>query len=220
MTPLPSVDALGEELERAIARQERSPLRRLRAHAVAVGVVAGLLAAGGAGAAGVLITQGDPVTVVADPGPVPRPATTTLEPIRAGDPAGGLPWGIRVATAPAGETCQAVGRVLDGRLGVLRGRVFRELPATHADTCVTLGPRTLAPAWSQYPGPNVSARGARTVVHGLAGPGVTEVIVEGLGGTRRLAPSRRGAFVTVYEGLLDARDLPVTASRPEGGGQR
>lgn len=221
MSELPSIDALGHELERAIARRERSPLPRLRAHAAAVGVIAGLLLAGGAGAAGVLITRGDPITVVPGPGPVPRAATATLDPVRAADPVGGPPWGIRVATAPHGETCQAVGRVLDGRLGVLRGRVFRELPSTHADACVRLGTRTLAPSWSQYPGPNVSARGARTVVHGLAGAGVVEVIVTGPSGTRRLAPSRRGVFLTVYEGLLDARDLPVVASRPPGdGGER
>lgn len=61
------------------------------------------------------------------------------------DPAGGLPWGMRIVRTTRGLLCVQIGRLLDGRLGVL-GRdgqfhddgLFHEIPATalDPDTCI------------------------------------------------------------------------------------
>jgi hypothetical protein len=48
-----------------------------------------------------------------------RPGSSRLLAVRAADPAGGLPWGMRVAETTRGLGCIAVGRVLDGELGTL-----------------------------------------------------------------------------------------------------
>ncbi len=47
------------------------------------------------------------------------PATAQLLPIRTPDPAGGLPWGLRVVRTTRGLTCVSVGRVDYGTIGVL-----------------------------------------------------------------------------------------------------
>jgi hypothetical protein len=65
------------------------------------------------------------------------PATAQRVTISVPDPAGGLPWGMRVVRTTRGLVCLQIGRLLDGRLGVL-GRdgelgndgLFHELPAS------------------------------------------------------------------------------------------
>ncbi len=65
------------------------------------------------------------------------PGTVRTIPIAAPDPAGGLQWGMRVLSTTRGEGCIQVGRLLDGKLGVLGqddafgddGR-FHELPVS------------------------------------------------------------------------------------------
>lgn len=62
------------------------------------------------------------------------------------DPAGGLSWGMRVVRTTRGLLCLQIGRLLDGRLGVLGqdgqfhdDALFHEIPATalDPDTCIT-----------------------------------------------------------------------------------
>lgn len=61
------------------------------------------------------------------------------------DPGGGLPWGMRIVHTTMGLLCMQIGRLLDGRLGILGqdgefddDGLFHELPATllDPDTCV------------------------------------------------------------------------------------
>jgi hypothetical protein len=61
------------------------------------------------------------------------------------DPGGGLPWGMRVVRTTRGLLCVQIGRLLDGRLGVLGqdgqfhdDGLFHEIPATtlDPDTCI------------------------------------------------------------------------------------
>lgn len=80
-------------------------------------------------AAGVLSTAlvaltgraGTPPATPAAPSPAPgaRIAWTRLLAIRAPDPSGGPPWGIRLLGTTEGWTCAQVGRVVDGRFGEL-----------------------------------------------------------------------------------------------------
>ena len=77
-------------------------------------------------------------------GPRRSAISAQLLPISVADPAGGLPWGIRLAHTTRGLVCVQVGRLFDGRLGVLgqdgefhNDGLFHELPAAVLDpyTC-------------------------------------------------------------------------------------
>jgi hypothetical protein len=123
-----------------------------------LGAAAAVLAAGGAWAIGPLrsgaphISYHDGAPATADP----RYGATAAGSVRlladaVPDPDGGPPWGLRTFTTSRGFGCVQVGRVQDGRLGVLAladpgGRVharglFHELPpagAAQATTCLPL----------------------------------------------------------------------------------
>jgi len=90
-------------------------------------VIAGLIALGGAAAAlaasGLL--NGSPVpepqgapSANAGTG-VPTRGGARLLALRAADPEGGLPWGMRLVHTTRGEVCVQIGRVQDGQLGQL-----------------------------------------------------------------------------------------------------
>jgi hypothetical protein len=77
----------------------------------------------GLSAAGVF-KRGTPVGPEVPPSPrafegVAIPDTVKLLPLRAADPGGGLPWGMRVLRTTRGLTCVQVGRVDFGTVGVL-----------------------------------------------------------------------------------------------------
>jgi hypothetical protein len=77
-----------------------------------------------------------------------RPGTARLVALAAADPAGGLPWGMRVLSTTRGVGCIEVGRLLDGRLGVIgqdgafhNDGKFHELPTaalSNGGQCATL----------------------------------------------------------------------------------
>jgi hypothetical protein len=102
-------------------RKAGSPAR-LRIGAIALAAVFATTAAALA-ASGVILT-GSPVRPVGHPVPtvgegVPAAGGTRLLPLRAPDPAGGLPWGMRVVHATRGLVCVQIGRIDNGRLGEL-----------------------------------------------------------------------------------------------------
>jgi hypothetical protein len=123
---------LGEQLLAAAARQRarrgavrgRSPWRSRRVHVTAVAAVL-LLAGSAIGLAATGLLDGSPVRPEVAPNPdagngVPvageRDAGLAL---LAFDPAGGLPWGLRVLHTTRGQVCVQVGRVQGGQLGEL-----------------------------------------------------------------------------------------------------
>src|ERR1019366_2439190 len=74
-------------------------------------------------ATGVILTRA-PVGMsrapIATPGEgIPVPGGARLPPVRAPDPAGGLPWGMRIIHTPRGLICVQIGRVYDDQLGQL-----------------------------------------------------------------------------------------------------
>jgi hypothetical protein len=74
-------------------------------------------------ATGVVLT-GSPVRPATRPSPnvgegIPVVAATRLLPLRVADPAGGLPWGMRIVHTTRGLVCVQVGRVDHGQLGQL-----------------------------------------------------------------------------------------------------
>jgi hypothetical protein len=120
---------VGQQLEAAASRgAHRSMHSRLRpqrrsARLLAVLLLALLMTASALAATGV-IPLGSPVELAKRPNPrvgsgVPAPGGSRLLPLTVADPEGGPPWGLRVVRTTRGLVCLQVGRVQDGRLGVL-----------------------------------------------------------------------------------------------------
>jgi hypothetical protein len=175
---LASAGSLFAAAPAARARTARRARRPTLLAAVAFGV---LLLAAAAFAAGRIIGVGAPVTAthrlqqpsrstgvgVPVPGARSTPASARLLRISVPDPAGGLPWGMRIVRTTRGLQCVQVGRLLDGRLGVIGqdgdfhdDGLFHELPAgvLDPDTCSQPGDRALyrsegLPAAGALPGP-------------------------------------------------------------------
>lgn len=122
------------------ADPDREHARRRRRWAVRhplLAAAAGLLLAGGiATAATGEFPVGDPLPDLADPveGRAPLGAAVDdsgrIETIRAEEPTGGPPWGVRVLRTEHGGYCEQIGRVVDGRLGVIGDDgAFHEAPS-------------------------------------------------------------------------------------------
>jgi hypothetical protein len=103
-----------------------SPRSRASAHLrIALLVLALVLATAAItlAATGVILT-GSPVATIRAPiatagEGVPVAGGARLLPLRAADPAGGLPWGMRIIHTTRGLICVQIGRVHDGQLGQL-----------------------------------------------------------------------------------------------------
>ena len=141
MDELKALEELGDQFERAAyaARRPRRRGRRTRRRRVLFLAVIGVLLAGATAMAASGLLTGNPpgVTFKADEGlGRPLPGQTNLLDLRVPDPAGGPPWGMRTVRTTRGLGCVQVGRVVEGKLGVLGqngafandGR-FHELPA-------------------------------------------------------------------------------------------
>ncbi len=203
--PLAVLDAFGEELRR-LGEPPASRAGFTR-RTLLIAVVLALVLAGVATAA-VLITQGAPL-----PAPnardlqssgVPLPSTARLAGLDAPDPDPSQPpWDVRLSRTRAGETCTAVGQVVNAQFGIVGlDHVFRELPLGGVDACgvdaanapVLAGARVFVGASSQDP---------RTVVNGVAGSDARSVTVYGPGGARALRLGPDGSFITVYRGYVE-----------------
>jgi hypothetical protein len=164
-----------------------------------------LLVAAAAAAAVLLVQQGSPL-----PAPhaqdlrstgIPLPGSAHLAGLDAPDPESSEPpWDLRLSRTRAGETCTAVGQVLDGHFGIVGlDHVFRALPLGSVDSCGTdsgVGPVLVGA--KTFVGRTTGE--ARTVVSGVAGAGAQSVTVETSGTRRLLKLGPRGSFITVFAG--------------------
>jgi hypothetical protein len=205
-----ALDALGAEFDRAARRTLAGSSRRRRASQplsmLAVLVVLLVLAA--VAAAAVLITSGSPLpaphTQDLESGGIPLPSSVQLAGLDAPDPeADAPPWDVRLSRTGAGETCTAVGQVLNGQFGIVGlDHVFRVLPLGGVDACgfqsaadpVLAGARVFSGSSSMQ---------ARTVVNGVAGAGARAVTAYGPEGARALRLGPDGSFITVYRGYVE-----------------
>jgi hypothetical protein len=99
------------------------PMRWRRWRALALAGVLVLAGAAAALAASGLLTgspvrPGGPLSPTVGDG-IPAPGGSQLLGFRVADPAGGLPWGLRIVHTTRGYVCLQVGRVQGGELGEL-----------------------------------------------------------------------------------------------------
>lgn len=133
-------DHVERSLREAVRERRHLPWhRRLLSRPSRAALVATVVLLGGGSAlaaTGVLRT-GASVSDEVRPTPAAREGTVIassvrLLPIRVRDPDGGPPWGLRAARTSRGLLCLEVGRVVDGRLGVLgRDGAFDDDRAFH-----------------------------------------------------------------------------------------
>lgn len=215
------LDELGVELDRAARRRftsrTGSAVGPRRVSLLAMIVVLLVLAA--AAAAAVLISSGSPLPAPRaqdlESGGIPLPSTVHLSGLDVADPDAGAPsWEVRLSRSSSGETCTAVGQVLDGQFGMVGlDHVFRVLPLGGVDVCgfASAGGPVLAGA-RVFAGS--SSMEARTVVNGVAGAGTKSVTAYGPEGARELRLGPDGSFLAVYRGYVeDVRPHVVIVSR-------
>jgi hypothetical protein len=214
--PLAPLDTLGERFRRL--GEPSTPRRNPLPRAVVIGLALALLLAGAAAAA-ILITRGAPLPApnAADlsSSGVPIPSSAHLAGLDAPDPdAAAPPWDIRISRTRAGETCTAVGQVLDGQFGIVGlDHVFRALPLGGVDACGVQSPSGPLLAGARVFLGDVSTE-ARTVVNGIAGAGARSVTAYGPEGARHLSLGPDGSFMSVYRGYVEdvrPRIVVVTA---------
>ena len=224
-----------DELIAAAHRQEASPraaagvrswLSR-RTNAVVMAVVL-VLAGGAIAAAATGVLSGSPVKEQGRLSPnagigVPAPGGSRLLALRAADPQGGLPWGMRLVHTTRGEICVQVGRVDDDQLGQLgidgafhddrrfhplapdilpeysdSGDVTCDVAAPIAIGSWRSGDRNAAPNGPELTSFKPTAKDLRLISWGLLGPHAVSVTYHTAAGlrTRPVAPGT-GAYLIV-----------------------
>ncbi len=192
-------------------RPQRFGRRWRRRPAFAAIAIGALLLAAAAYATGRLIGIGAPVRPSNGPErpsrfagigePVPgsgsRSSGASVLAMSAADPGGGLPWGLRIVTTTRGALCLQVGRLLDGRLGILgqEGQfkddgLFHELPpgALNRSTCSQPDVVVLYNA----------ARERRQLAFGVLGPHAVSVTYKSTGRLHTVVTSgSHGAYLIV-----------------------
>ena len=137
----------------------------------------------------------------------------TVLTLRTADPERGQPpWTLRVSRSVTGLECSAVGQVEGAAFGLVGlDGAFRELPEVNADACARpgalIGTRVFAAR---------RLRNVRTVVSGVAGPGLRRVTVEAGGRARTVPHSSEGAFVHVLRGYPEDAAPAVTLELSDG----
>lgn len=142
----------------------------------------------------------------------PKPGTVAFDDAPVKDPDGKAPWVVRSYRNEAGDICTDAGQLRNGKFGEDRPGGIEEAPSERPGS---------RPDLSQYPagcdaletepfGVVIRRRadvlrgdGGRTIVFGQVKLGeIVGVTVDGPDGVRDLKLSKRGTFITVYQGEL------------------
>jgi hypothetical protein len=127
------------------------------------------------------------------------------------DPGGGPPWALRVFTNRAGLDCVALGRLMNGKLGMYdQSRTFHALPSSISGVCEPLASTGLLAA--------VERRGVapqRTITFGMVRDR-RPVRITLAGETHTVTPGGLGTFIDVRSGVLEM-DGAVVSTPAEGG---
>jgi hypothetical protein len=132
-----------------------------------------------AAAAGAYVLLGSPALVPDEPQLPPdvrrAPADRALAAARAADPAGGLPWAMRLYPSADGGRCALIGELKGGALGVFRQGRFHTFAPDAPGACAPSGQRRLIAAQGSGIAPN-----HRSVLFGFVDRSVTSIrIVDG-----------------------------------------
>lgn len=221
------LDELGAELDRAVRADHAKGRRAARrwGRLPLLATVAVLGAGGVAAAAAALLGEGLPLVgprpADVQPRSVPLPGSAQLGGRPAPDPDGGPAWEVRTSRSAAGERCVAVGHVVKGRLGIVGlDNVFRALPVGAGEACGT-PPRGADLLAGARPFVARSAEGERTVVAGIAGPGVTALELRTRAGDRRAVTLGAGrSFVAVLRGSPEPLRPALVVTGSDGRSRR
>jgi hypothetical protein len=160
-----------ESVRRGVVPGVRPRVRLLRRGRPALVLAAALVLASGTAVAATQLF-GPPVRAGLVLTGAPKPGQALLLPLRAADPAGGFPWGVRIytrrlASAAGALSCLQVGRVLDGELGVIGedgafgdDGLFHALPVEPLRGCAQAGAASWYPEYvsaSAYTGSGTCA---------------------------------------------------------------
>jgi hypothetical protein len=171
---------------------------------------------------------------------IPRTVGTGVLETRAPDPGGGVAWGVLGYRADSGGFCATQpGRIVGDHVGAINFALdtFDELPTRTRHCGATVG--ALPPSWpvgigTMYgggfdpaldPGQDPDGGGritlrtlpGRTVLYGVARPGVRSVTIESPRDVRTLIPSPRArSFLVVYDGSFPTGQLKLTATMADG----
>jgi hypothetical protein len=208
---LPSLTELGDRLGDAARREiasERRGRRFWRRPMVLLGIAGALVVAGGVSATDVFTGSGDPIP--GEPGDsAAQPGVLTDS--QAPDPApGALPWALRVFTDDKGQECFQLGRLSGRTLGMVMAGQFHPFDDRPAGICGDLERDGMLVSFQARAQP-----APRTIAYGLSS-GRAPVTIEIDGRRRKVTPGALGAFVVVFEGLLDrgtARATTVVRGR-------
>lgn len=194
---------LGQERARARWRQQRhARMPRSASRVVVIALTTLLLVA--VAATGTKVFLGDGATVKSDPlgleGRVhPAPSYRQLALASTADPVEHQPWGLRLFKSANGDTCLTLGRVVGGRLGVVRDGQFRELPTRTAGMCTPLEDRHIVMATRTFSDSAIA--GSRSVLFGIVDRTVTHLDLRSASGTPApIAVKADGTFVVVRQG--------------------
>lgn len=204
----PGMTKFGEDLV-ALARQHHQPTTPLarrkwfRRPAILAGA-ATLVLAGGAGAAA-LLSIGEPVPERTDAPPHAQQLGARTLAVTARDPRDAVMWGAAVYSLKDGKRCVIAGRVHNGQVGQLVGRIFRPYSGTdYGGICGR-------PADDRFFFAAGPARDdpTRNLVVGRAGDDVRALRIRTADGDRRIDVGPDGAFLLVYDGDLDAASVKI-----------
>ena len=111
----------------------------------------------------------------------PAPHYRQLAQASAPDPRERQPWGLRTFLSAKGDTCIALGRVVGGRLGVIRNGQFKELPTRTGGVCGALGDQHIVMTARRYAAATIP--NGRTIVYGVVDRTVTGLRIQHAGGS-------------------------------------
>jgi hypothetical protein len=207
---------LGEQ--RVQAHRPRRRASRYTPRVLAIALTALLLVA--VAATGTKVFLGDGPTIDPDPtglkGRVhPTPSYRQLALAAAPDPVARQPWGLRLFKSANGDTCLTLGRVVGGRLGVVRQGQFQEFPTRAAGMCAPLEERHIVMAVRDYPDSVIA--GSRGVLFGIVDRTVTGLKLRAANGRwSPLAVKADGTFVVVRPGWKAFRQTRLVVEGSTG----
>jgi hypothetical protein len=217
--------SLGRTLAAAAERQEAhrsgqdSGVRAWLSHRLNTAVVAAalLLAGGAVAVAATGVLTGSPVKPEVPSSPVlgnglPVPDGPGLPVLRAADPDGGLPWGMRILSTTRGQVCVQVGRVQNGRLGELGlDGVFGDDGRFHV-----LAPDVLPPGYGGGSSTAECMTRGETLIYEdpTADRSAARLLPEEFGGHPQLPPLHDLRLLSF--GLLGPHAVSVTYRTPAG----